>query len=773
MSTCTQFLLNLTCRIEAISRSKSKREAPFLFYDPYRYYHFFKKAREPHGKDHLSSKMGGPGSGNRSRKSGKGGKGDGDPGSIPSIMSFTNRISESIASKKKGMNIQGTSDSLKVNESVTGTKGITAGCPVESSNPEVSEMIHGLGSTESASKPPVERSMIEKISSPDNERVETTYRTQVLYRNKVNSGDVDVVEKLKCVMARLIMFGPSVQMIPYCESVKYNPIGNAKDIPNDPDAFKAYVPMAEIHPKTKVLRMCFKISADLPLWKIKIIPNVKNYLNRFQVYISQQYLMTFNNVKVGGLILSHCQWTRRDVASSDLNIRINENETEKTPVQLTPFTMWHGRDETKISTKLLAVECAAEHIQLVKHRMFTKLLNVPPSMQLSNTKVFKFIPFNADGSISDKVIRSGIYLQNKFLIQCTAVTMINLTHLDWVVPNQTGTFKAIILAVKVPNSHGKVFSTAEMGILDNKVHLVTTKANLEYATEWIDMFSEEMNKLNENASFWEERTGCGYPPKRINAPIDSDARTAYANFLSQTFSPLVGEEMESTGSKSPPSKSSYSRVVYGSPMGSTNSSNTSNTAVSTITSEDSPKHNPSDTVEKQKVMNNAIAVMQEKAQAGQQEMKKSLLQEMRELNKTSAERMDRMDDSSKTYDNMLRELHQNNMAKSQEMAKYEMRLQQISETTVNTNEKIDTTNQKVDKLSVAMKHFIQVMADVIGANGEDQSSSTSQDDLRQLVSFLEEEEEEHAIDMDLEETNNKRKTSPGTEDALGGEGDKK
>ena len=57
-----------------------------------------------------------------------------------------------------------------------------------------------------------------------------------------------------------------------------------------------------------------------------------------------------------------------------------------------------------------------------------------------------------------------------------------MTRLDWLVPNQTDTFIAIILAVQVPDGTGTVFSTAEMGILDNKVHLVTTKENLFFPT---------------------------------------------------------------------------------------------------------------------------------------------------------------------------------------------------------------------------------------------------------------------------------------------------
>ena len=501
-----------------------------------------------------------------------------------------------------------------------------------------------------------------------------------------------------------------------------------------------------------------------------MIPNVRNYLNQFNIYLDQTYLSTFDNAKVGGLILSHCQWTRRDVATRDLNVRINENEKDKTPIQLSPYGMWNGKEGNKISTKLLAVECAREHIQTVKHRMFTKLLNVPPAMELSNTKYFKFIPFNPSGAISDKVIRSGIYLQNKFLIQSAAITIINVNNIDWVVPNHTDTFKAVVLAVPLPNENSKLFSSVEMGISDNKAHLVTTKAGMEYATRWIDEFAKAMRGIQEEKLFWKERTGFKHPPERINTPIDSDAQSAYANFLTQTFSPLVGKEIESLGMKNAPERPSYSRVVYGS-QGTTrnNIPNAQSPAISTITSEGikDNRDNGQDIIEVQEVMNTAISVMQEKASAGQAEMKKTLLEEMKALNDEAKDRMVRIEESSNTYDSMLQQLHQNNMAKAQEMAKYETRFEQISTTTANTN-------QKVDKLNYAMKTFIKVMADVIGTNSSNETTTSSQENLHNLVQFLEEQEQENDTCMDIEEESNKRKLSPGNTDiALGGESDQK
>ena len=86
-----------------------------------------------------------------------------------------------------------------------------------------------------------------------------------------------------------------------------------------------------------------------------MITPIKNVLNQCKIYLDQTYLYTTNNAKVGGLIFSHCQFTRRDKATKDPNKIINENEDIKIPIQLGPYTFWNGKDGPNISTKLLVV----------------------------------------------------------------------------------------------------------------------------------------------------------------------------------------------------------------------------------------------------------------------------------------------------------------------------------------------------------------------------------------------------------------------------------
>ena len=100
-------------------------------------------------------------------------------------------------------------------------------------------------------------------------------------------------------------------------------------------------------------------------------------------------------------------------------------------------------------------------------------------MKYSNTRYFKFVPFSSTGAVSDKIIRSGIYLQNKFLKESTAITIVRLKSVDSIVPNTSKAFKELVLSVETEGS--KLFSTVELDTSENKAHLVTRKTHLEVA----------------------------------------------------------------------------------------------------------------------------------------------------------------------------------------------------------------------------------------------------------------------------------------------------
>ena len=648
-------------------------------------------------------------------------------------------------------------------------------------------MFPGLADSTTPTKAPVEKPMIQSKQQEVEDATAVTYKIQVLYRTKVNKKDINIPEKMKCLMARCFHFDKTLQLYPYDNTNKSNPITTSKDIPSDTETFQLYVPDASINHRTKMLRMSFKLKTTLQLWQLKNIPGIRNYIHQYSIYLNQTYLVTFDNVKVGGLILAHPQFTRRDIATRDLNRRLNENEEKITPIQLAPSTLWNTKGN-KISTKVLAVECSKENASLVKQRLNSKLLNVPEHMQFTNTRFFRYLPFNATESVTDKVLRAGIYLQNKYLIQTTAITIMNIKRLDWVVPNQTDTFQALVLDADIPNTESKMFTSVEMGMMDNRAHLLTTKSALEEAKRWVDELVRVMRNLKETPEFWMERTGFTTPPESIDKPATSDAQVAYGKFLEQTILPLVGDDIEDSGAKQAPTRRSYSRVVYG--------KNENENEVSTITSSSQTNDNgllqktmtnavqnmQEETKKNQIEMKQSVQKMQEESKKGQQEMRQSLLAEMRSIKEDHTSRTERMEDAIEVFDHMVKELHESNKEKSKEMAMYQQRLDQISTTTALTSSKVDdlstAMNTKVDKLNLTMKAFINVVADAIAGENSKNSKEQQQQHLIELSKLLEDDIVMHAPDMEMEETSevsddNNITPSPGTTDALGGEGSAK
>jgi len=599
---------------------------------------------------------------------------------------------------------------------------------------------------------PATKAIIQKKKETNQDVVEKTFITRAVYRRKIMQEPVDAVELIRNLMARLTQYNDSVQLLPYEENSTANPLVSAKDVPSEVDEFNIYVPKAIIHQGSKVLKMNFRISANKTLHSLKLVSPIRNYLEKYAIYLDQTFLMSLDNAKIGGVVMSHIQYTRRDEASEDLNKRINENETDQTPVQLTPHTIWNNNGDKKISTKFLAVECARHHTREVRRRIFQKLFNLPEAMKYSNTRFFNFIPFSSSGVISDKVIRSGIYLQNQFLREATAITMVKIQSGDWLVPSTSATFREFVLTAVSSDSESKIFTTVELGAGNNKLHLITTTKRLKEAEKWADEFTNKMEMINSLPSYWKEQTGYSTPPERINRAESTDAHSAYANYLDQTFERSIGKDTNMSTQSQAPLKKSYSRVVYGK-IDDSVSTSTKLTETSTITTSSIPL-------------------------AGLEEMKNSILDQMNKLNDISDARFGRVETANKSYEDVLQAMANHNQKKSNEFEKYNDRLNKISEVSTSTasqvavtNLKADLTNSKVDKLGYVFKRFIQEMA----AHGT--SNPTSMNAIAKLL------DDEENLDMDIDEIpaqllltqKSTTQPSPGmnNDSALGGEGDRK
>ena len=175
-------------------------------------------------------------------------------------------------------------------------------------------------------------------------------------------------------------------------------------------------------------------------------------------------------------------------------------------------------------------------------------------------------------------------------------------------------------------------------------------------------------------------------------------------------------------------------------------------------------------------MTQAVENMQEQAKQGQTEMRKSLLNEMIQIRKEHSTRTTKIEESVEVFEVMVKELHASNKEKSKEMASYERRLTQIGQSTAKTSATVEdlkkTMNTKIDKLNLTMKAFINVMSDAVRKDHEGVDVVKQQQHLLELSQLLE--VDALGQEMDLEDSNfGTQEPSPGSEEALGGEGNKK
>ena len=190
-----------------------------------------------------------------------------------------------------------------------------------------------------------------------------------------------------------------------------------------------------------------------------------------------------------------------------------------------------------------------------------------------------------------------------------------------------------------------------------------------------------------------------------------------------------------------------------------------------------PSTDANDNILLQKTVNQAVYNMQEESKKGQQNMRLTLLDEMKQISAGHSERTSKMEESVEVFDHMVKELHASNREKSKEMVAYKNRLEQIGTTTAETAVKVDklavSMNEKVDKLNLTMKAFINVMSDAICNSGNSINTSTKQKrNLIELSQLLEADNDKMEIEDSSDENKNST-PSPGTSDALGGEGFKK
>ena len=334
---------------------------------------------------------------------------------------------------------------------------------------------------------PLLRAVNNEKTTSSSDQTTTTYITRVQYRRHVKSSP-NVIQLMKTIAAAMMQYNKTVQLLPFDDENKNNPLITVRDIPDEVEEFSIYVPFAKVT-KKGLLFMRFKIQADMPLMKLKQLKGIKAMIERNGIYLDQTYLKSKDNIKIGGFLMSHCQYTRREQANKEMNERINSDEEAQLELQLTPHLYWHGSGGNRVSTRMLAAECSRDQAKEVRERIYQKMMFIPDNLKFGNTRHFHFIPFAITASLSDDAIRNSVMLQNQYLLDISAITIKYLNNTCWKVPGTSMSFLEVVLSAEDgADPPSKLFSNVEIATGYDKVFLMTLKKNRVLATSWVDKF---------------------------------------------------------------------------------------------------------------------------------------------------------------------------------------------------------------------------------------------------------------------------------------------
>ena len=528
----------------------------------------------------------------------------------------------------------------------------------------------------------------EKTREP--EQITTTYTTRIQYRRKVKASP-DVIEVIKSLMACMMQYNQSVHLLPYSDDNKNNPLITPRDIPNDVNDFGIYVPTAVVSKNSSVLFMKFRIESNMPLYKLKNVKGIKNFLDRWNIFLDQMYIKSHDTAKIGGFLMSHCQYTRREQANMEINTRLNENEDHQLSIQLSPHHFWHGSGGNKVSTRLLAVECARADTKETRERIFRKLMNVPDKFEFGNTRYFRFMPFVPTPTLTSDAIRNGIMYQNSFLLGLADIQLKHIDHADWIVPGMEIPFKQFVLEVNIEGTNKKLFNNIETSSGFGKIYLLTTKQNLDIARKWVDDTISIMDNKLIDAEDLKKMTGHTRVFRRVDQISTSDAEQAYsANMIQALEIGGITSNVRKSGPSNAPQKKAWNRVFYGPDMSQT-TVKTTEESVSTIT-------NTALGITQQ-VYEDGLKKLQCEQTAATKKHGDDMLYEAREMTARSDERTKTLEAMAERTDMILREVLTTQKSQQKEMEVQHTNMEAMSILTHKTAEKMDTTIETVDKTS--------------------------------------------------------------------------
>ena len=550
---------------------------------------------------------------------------------------------------------------------------------------------------------PLMRTVNNEKTTSSSDQATTTYITRIQYRRQVKSSP-DVIQLMKTITAAMMQYNKTVQLLPFDDDDKNNSLITPRDIPDEAEEFSIYVPFAKVTRKG-LLFMRFKIQADMPLWKLKQLKGIKAMIERNGIFLDQTYLKSKDNIKIGGFLMSHCQYTRREQANKEMNSRINLNEENALEIQLTPHLYWHGSGGNRVSTRMLAAECSREQAKEVRERIYQKMMFMPDNLKFGNTRHFRFIPFATTATLSDDAIRNSVMLQNQYLLDISAVTVKYMNNACWKVPGTAMSFLEVVLSAEdgadPPN---KLFNNVEIATGYDKVLLMTFKETLDLATDWVDAFIATLKQSQLTGDEWKVLTGLQRVIQRVDRVGSSDAEKAYTCQMLKELNIGGPSHNNVAGPLKAPKKQAWTnRAMYG-PSETIDKPQTQTTSVSTLTQDQINNINNNNKLAN--TIDQKLKEVETTSKATHKNTRDKMIKELKTMNDKSDVRTKTLEDIVKRNDELTNGLWEYNRKHMGEVEKQTKYIDSINERSKVQSEHMVEQSEQMVVLQTNMQEFM-------------------------------------------------------------------
>jgi hypothetical protein len=255
------------------------------------------------------------------------------------------------------------------------------------------------------------------------------------------------------------------------------------DLPHECGKLSVYCP--HIRRNTR-LETQWRIKSTARYYEFKTNPVILDHLQRHKIYMNPTEITQIEATVAGFFVFSHIKYHSRKDAIAELKTRAALSE-----VDLHVHTCRHMQ---RRHTKAIAISCGKSVVREVKSKLYQmNNQHTGDKSRYPHTQHWIFVPFKADGTITEQHIAMMIRKQNAYLRDETAISVTGLRDIDTLVfvPGTTTeiSFHRWMLTVKTADKTKYLFSAIEKD--PNEVYcFVTRKALRGEAEMWIDNLPE-------------------------------------------------------------------------------------------------------------------------------------------------------------------------------------------------------------------------------------------------------------------------------------------